>query len=73
MIPAQALNCAVQLVGMLRPKGFGNMQAFCNYAIGPHSILFGFSDDRDVAGDMSASDDIPLLRLQPKFTIDLDL
>mmetsp|Transcript_20690 Transcript_20690/g.31624 ORF Transcript_20690/g.31624 Transcript_20690/m.31624 type:complete len:531 (-) Transcript_20690:1098-2690(-) len=68
-----AFNYAVQLVGMLRPKGFGNMQAFINYALGPHSILFGYSDDRDVSGDMQANDDIPLLRLQPKITLDLDV
>ena len=68
-----SLSYALQLVGMLRPRGYGNLQGFCNYAIGPHSILFGYSDDRDVAGDMSVSDDIPLLRFQPKLTLDLDL
>lgn len=68
-----ALSYALQLVGMLRPKGYGNLQGFCNYAIGPHSILFGYSDDRDVGGDMTVADNIPLLRFQPKLTLDVDL
>ena len=69
----KSMNVAFQLVGMLRPRGFGNMQGFCSYALGPHSLLFGFADDRDPAGDMGGDDALPLLRLQPKFTVDLDM
>lgn len=68
-----AISYALQLVGMLRPRGYGNVQAFCSYALGPHSLLFGYADDRDTSGDMTASDDVPLLRLQPKITLDVDL
>lgn len=68
-----SLSYALQLVGMLRPRGYGNLQGFCNYALGPHSLLFGYSDDRDVGGDMAATDDIPLLRFQPKITLDVDI
>ena len=69
----KSMNVAFQLVGMLRPRGFGNMQGFCSYALGPHSLLFGFADDRDPAGDLGGDDALPLLRLQPKFTVDLDM
>ena len=69
----KAVNVAFQLVGMLRPRGFGNMQGFCSYALGPHSLLFGYADDRDASGDMGGADEVPLLRFQPKFTVDVDM
>ena len=70
----KAMNLAFQLVGMLRPRGFGNLQGFASYAMGPHSVLFGYADDRDASGtDMGGDDAAPLLRLQPKFTLDVDL
>ena len=64
---------AVQLVGMLRPVGLGNLQGYCSYAMGPHSLLFGYADDRDPNGGGMDGDEIPLFRLQPKFTVDVDL
>ncbi|KAJ1454844.1 hypothetical protein M885DRAFT_521115 [Pelagophyceae sp. CCMP2097] len=68
-----SVACAVQLVAMLRPRGFGSLQGFCSYALGPHSILAGYANDRDMSGDMAASDAQPLLRLQPKLNFDLDI
>ena len=64
------MNVAVQLVGMLRPVGLGNLQGFCSYAMGPHSLLFGYADDRS---DDMGEDGAPLFRLQPKFTLDVDM
>ena len=69
----KAVNVAVQLVGMLRPVGLGNLQGYCSYAMGPHSLLFGYADDRDPNGGGMDGDEIPLFRLQPKFTVDVDL
>mmetsp|Transcript_16667 Transcript_16667/g.51483 ORF Transcript_16667/g.51483 Transcript_16667/m.51483 type:complete len:309 (-) Transcript_16667:40-966(-) len=68
----KSVNFALQLVGMLRPVGFGNMQGFASYAMGPHSLLFGYSDDRDPNGGMEG-DEMPLFRLQPKVTVDVDM
>lgn len=72
LIP-KAVNVAVQLVGMLRPAGLGNMQGYCSYAMGPHSLLFGYADDRDPNGGGMDGGEVPLFRLQPKFTVDVDL
>ncbi len=69
----KAVNVAVQLVGMLRPVGLGNLQGYCSYAMGPHSLLFGYADDRDPNGGGMDGDEIPLFRLQPKFPVDVDL
>ena len=68
-----ALNYAVQLVAMIRPRGYGNLQAFANYALGPHSVLVGLADDRGATSDMGDDDNTPFWRFQPKLTLDLDV
>ena len=68
----KAVNVAVQLVGMLRPVGLGNLQGYCSYAMGPHSCSLATrtTGTRTAAGWTAT--DIPLFRLQPKFTVDVD-
>ena len=61
-----------QLVGMLRPKGLSNLSGFMNYALGPHSVLFGYSNDADVATDENGGP-VPLIRMQPKLDLNVDL
>jgi len=58
------------LVGMLRHVGVGNLNGFAGYTMGPHSVNFGYANDR---GDPETGDDSPLLRLQPKVHFDIDL
>lgn len=58
------------LVGMLRHVGAGNLNGFAGYQLGPHSVNFGYANDR---GDPETGDDSPLLRLQPKVHFDIDL
>mmetsp|Transcript_41201 Transcript_41201/g.92779 ORF Transcript_41201/g.92779 Transcript_41201/m.92779 type:complete len:563 (+) Transcript_41201:86-1774(+) len=59
------------LAAMMRQVGSGNLQGFAGYALGPHSIDFGYTNSRgdpELTGDKS-----PLLRLQPKVHFDIDL
>lgn len=74
---ARGLNVALNLVGMFRPPGFGNLQGFANYATSlmglPLELLLGFQNDGDSPDVMGEDREYPLLRLQPKVHFDIDL
>lgn len=74
---ARGFNVALNLVGMLRPPGFGNLQGYANYATSllglPLELLLGFQNDGDSPDVMGEDREYPLLRLQPKVHFDIDL
>eukprot|EP00903_Cladosiphon_okamuranus_P013705 g12761.t1 len=62
------------LVGMVRQDGYGNLQGFTGYRAGPHTITMGYANDAslpDASG--GAAGKVPLLRLQPKLNVDIEL
>jgi hypothetical protein len=73
----RSLNVALNLVGMLRPSGLGNLQGYANYATSllglPLELLLGFQNDGDSPEIMGDDREYPLLRLQPKIHFDIDL
>jgi len=66
----KAINIGLNLVGMLRPPGYGNLQAFVGYATSmlglPLELLLGIQNDGDSPEIMGEDREYPLLRLQPK-------
>jgi len=74
---ARGINVALNLVGMLRPPGFGNLQGFVNYATSllglPLELLLGFQNDGDSPDVMGEDREYPLLRVQPKVHFDIDV
>uniref|UniRef100_A0A7S2S911 Guanylate-binding protein N-terminal domain-containing protein n=1 Tax=Rhizochromulina marina TaxID=1034831 RepID=A0A7S2S911_9STRA len=60
----------LHLSGMMRQIGVGNLQGFAGYTMGPHSVTMGYQNDR---GSLESGDTSPLLRLQPKIHLDVDL
>lgn len=73
---ARSVSVALNLVGMLRPPGYGNLQGFVNYATSlaglPLELLMGFQNDGDSPEIMGEDREYPLLRLQPKIHFDID-
>jgi hypothetical protein len=73
----RAINIGLNLVGMLRPAGFGNLQGFVGYGTSlfglPLDLLFGVQNDGDSPEIMGEDREHPVLRLQPKVHFDVDL
>lgn len=73
----RAVNIGLNLVGMLRPPGFGNLQGFVGYGTAifglPLELLFGVQNDGDSPEIMGEDREQPILRLQPKVHFDCDL
>lgn len=71
----KSINVGVSLVSMIRPDGFGNMQGFVGYNLGPHSVTVGYHNDADAPETISQFGGVkpPLLRIQPKLNFDIEL
>jgi hypothetical protein len=73
----RAVNIGLNLVGMLRPPGYGNLQGFAGYATSafglPLDLLLGVQNDGDSPEIMGDDREYPILRLQPKIHFDIDV
>lgn len=73
----KAINIGLNLVGMLRPPGFGNLQGYLGYATSllglPLDLLLGVQNDGDSPEIMGEDREYPVLRLQPKIHFDIDV
>lgn len=73
----RAISVSMNLVGMLRPPGYGNLQGFVGYATSllglPVDLLLGVQNDGDSPEIMGEDREHPILRIQPKFNFDIDL
>ena len=45
-----SVSVALDLIAMVRPDGFGNLQGFAGYQLGPHSVTVGVLNDADAGG-----------------------
>lgn len=74
---SRAVNIGLNLVGMLRPPGYGNLQGFVGYATSllglPLDLMLGVQNDGDSPEVMGEDREYPLLRLQPKVHFDIDI
>jgi hypothetical protein len=76
-LPLPIVKTSIQIVGMFRPPGYGNLQGFAGLksaAFGlPLDLLLGFQNDGDSFELNNEDKENPLLRLQPKFNFDVEL
>ena len=66
----------VHMVAMIRPDGFGNLSGFGSYQIpGGHSVTVGVANDADSPEVLNQFGGLrpPLIRVQPKLQLDVDL
>ena len=70
-----SVSVALDLIAMIRPDGFGNLQGFAGYQLGPHSVTVGVHNDADDPGVISQFGGVrpPFLRVQPKLKLDVEL
>lgn len=72
----RSLGFGIDLVAMIRPDGFGSLQGFAGYALpGGNSITVGVHNDADDPQVIAQFGGVrpPLLRVQPKLRIDVEL
>jgi hypothetical protein len=71
----RAIDVGLDLVAMLRPDGFGSFQGFCGYQLGGNSITVGVHNDADDPQVIAQFGGVrpPLLRVQPKLRVDVEL
>jgi len=74
--PSQrAVDVGFDLVAVLRPDGFGSLQGFAGYQLGGNSITFGVHNDADDPQVIAQFGGVrpPLLRVQPKIRLDIEM
>lgn len=72
----KGINWGMDLVAVLRPDGYGTLQGYCGYQLPfGHSVTFGVHNDADDPGVLSQFGGVrpPLLRIQPKLRLDVEL
>jgi hypothetical protein len=70
-----SIDVALDFVAMIRPDGFGNLQGFAGYQLGPHSVTVGVHNDADDPQVISSFGGVrpPFIRVQPKLKLDVEL
>lgn len=71
----RSIDFGLDLVAMLRPDGFGSLQGFAGYQLGGNSITFGVHNDADDPQTIAQFGGVrpPLLRIQPKLRVDVEM
>ena len=70
-----SINLTLDVVAMIRPDGFGNLQGFAGYQLGPHSVTVGCHNDADDPQVIAQFGGVrpPFIRVQPKLKLDVEL
>jgi hypothetical protein len=71
----RSVDMGLDLVAVLRPDGFGSLQGYAGYQMGGNSITFGIHNDADDPATISQFGGVrpPLLRIQPKLRVDVEM
>lgn len=71
----RSVDLGLDLVAVLRPDGYGSFQGFAGYQLGGNSITFGVHNDADDPGTIAQFGGVrpPLLRIQPKLRVDVEM
>lgn len=73
---SRAIDFGLDLVAVLRPDGFGSLQGFAGYNLpGGNTITFGVHNDADDPQVIAQFGGVrpPLLRIQPKLRVNVEL
>lgn len=71
----KGIDFGLDLVAMLRPDGFGSLQGYAGYQFGGNSVTFGVHNDADDPQVIAQFGGVrpPLLRVQPKLRVDVEM
>jgi hypothetical protein len=72
---SRSVDLGLDLVAMIRPDGFGSLQGYAGYQIGGNSITVGVANDADDPQVLAQMGGVrpPLIRVQPKLRVDVEL
>jgi hypothetical protein len=74
--PSQrSVDVGLDLVAMIRPDGFGSLQGYAGYQLAGNSITVGIHNDADDPQTIAQFGGVrpPLLRVQPKLRVDVEM
>ncbi|KAG7373222.1 hypothetical protein IV203_033946 [Nitzschia inconspicua] len=71
----RSIDFGLDLVAVLRPDGYGSLQGYAGYNLGGSSITFGIHNDADDPQTIAQFGGVrpPLLRVQPKLRVDIEM
>mmetsp|Transcript_30224 Transcript_30224/g.46109 ORF Transcript_30224/g.46109 Transcript_30224/m.46109 type:complete len:547 (-) Transcript_30224:52-1692(-) len=71
----RSVDLGLDLVAMIRPDGFGSLQGYAGYQMGGSSITVGIQNDADDPQVLAQMGGVrpPLIRVQPKLRVDVEL
>jgi len=71
----RSVDMGLDIVATLRPDGFGSLQGFAGYNMGGNSFTFGVHNDADDPSTIAQFGGVrpPLLRIQPKLRVDVEM
>jgi hypothetical protein len=71
----RSIDFGLDLVAMLRPDGYGSLQGFAGYNVGGNSVTVGVHNDADDPQTIAQFGGVrpPLLRIQPKLRLDVEM
>lgn len=71
----RSVDFGLDVVAVLRPDGFGTLQGFAGYNMGGSSLTFGVHNDADDPATIAQFGGVrpPLLRVQPKLRVDVEM
>ncbi len=71
----RSIDLGLDLVAMIRPDGFGNLQGFAGYQLGGNNVIVGVHNDADAPDVISqfGGKRPPFIRVQPKLKVDVEL
>lgn len=71
----RAVDFGLDIVAMIRPDGFGSLQGFAGYSLGGNSVTVGVANDADDPQVIAQMGGVrpPLIRVQPKLRVDVEL
>ena len=71
----RSVDFGLDLVAMIRPDGFGNLQGYGGYQLGGNNFIVGVHNDADEPGVISqfGGKRPPFIRVQPKLKVDIEL
>lgn len=71
----RSFDIGLDLVAMLRPDGYGSLQGFAGYQMGGNGVTFGVHNDADDPQTIAQFGGVrpPLLRIQPKLRVDVEM
>ena len=71
----RSVGFGLDLVAVVRPDGYGSLQGFAGYDLGGNSLIFGIHNDADDPSVISQFGGVrpPLIRVQPKLRVDIEM